>query len=556
MAIGENTKLFFKYGSQENYKNLKAKDAGTFYVTSDTHRLYLGSDLLSQAVLVVATTKELPGGVNGTGIDPGQIAYVIDGNILCIKRPATDDLAEGWTQLNPNTDTTIKSIQHVVSNVVNGNAATLKTSLTDSKENSIETANPVSIKGDAASGILVSADGSAITIKNSPLAVKDVTDGIQLGFSDSNNVVLKGDGVTTVNHTENAITIRSTDTKVTSGTLAAAPKASGFGITASVTQSNGTESNTINLGTEGGVTIDPIIAIGKAGESTGTSTTRFANGTATLDVYTTKQVDDAIDQAKQTMNAMTYKGKVGGADGIKALPTTGVAIGDTYIVGAPNGYQIAEGSPIYPLGTLIIAKAKSGVTEDDKGFLPANGVDWDAVKTSDIDTTYTLVPLAGDKKIQLKSSVEGNDSTLQFVGDAAINVAIGGSNTTPTVTLTHTKHIPTTTENPTAITQTTGKSAKVTYLSGLTFDAFGHVATMTTTDATLLDTVNTKFSILGSVTTANKEIKLGFSLQDSAKNTVENAIKVKSETLQITASNETSDPKNAVVSADIVWGTF
>ena len=552
MAIEQNTKLFFKYGTQAKYTALNAKDAGTFYVTSDTHRLYLGSDLLSQAVLVVATTKNLPGGVNGTGIDSGQIAYVIDGNILCIKRPATTDLPEGWTQLNPNTDTTIESIQHVISNVADGNAATLKTSLTNSNGDAINS-DPVSIKGDAASGILVSSKDSAITIKNSSLAVKDAIGGIQLGFTDSNNVILKGDGATTVSHTENAITIKSTDTKVTSGTLEAAPKASGFGITASVTQSNGT---TTNLGTEAGVIIDPIIAIGKEGESTGTSTVHFANGTATLDVYTTKQVDDAIDQAQKAMNAMTYKGKVGGTDGIKALPTTGVAIGDTYIVGASNGYQIAEGSPVYPLGTLIIAKAKDGAVEGEDGTLPAGKVDWDAVKTSDTDTTYTLVPLAADKKIQLKPSTGGDGSTLKFAGDDAINVTIGGPEATPTVTLTHTKHTPTTTKNPTAITQATGKSAEVTYLSGLTFDAFGHVATMTTTDATLLDTVNEKLSILGSVTTANKEIKLGFSLQDSAKNTVENAIKVKSETLQITASNETSDPKNAVVSADIVWGTF
>ena len=552
MPITENTKLFFKYGTQTKYADLiknNNTDAGTFYVTSDTHRLYLGSDLLSQAVLVVATTRELPGGVNGTGIDPGQIAYVIDGNILCIKRPATDDLAEGWTQLNPNTDTTIESIQHVISNVINGNAATLKTSLTNSKGENIGS-DVISIKGDAASGILVSADGSTITIKNSSLAVKDATSGIQLGFSDSNNVVLKGEGATTVSHTDNAITIKSTDTKVTSGTLAAAPKTSGFGITASVTQSDGT---TIDLGTEDGVIIDPIIAIGKAGESTGTSTVHFADGTATLDVYTTKQVDDAIDQAQKAMNAMTYKGKV---DADHKLPTTGVAIGDSYIVGDPDGYKIADGGSTYPLGTLIIAKAKAGASEGADGTLASKDLEWDAVLTSDTDTTYTLVPLATDKKIQLKPSAGGDGSTLQFVGDDAINIAIGGSSAAPTVTLTHKESTPSTTPSETNVTQVTGESATLTYLSGLTFDKFGHVATMITTNATLLDTVNKKFSILGSVTTENKEVKLGFSLQDSGNNSVENAIKLKSETLQITASNEETDPENAVVTADIVWGTF
>lgn len=549
MAIEQNTKLFFKYGTQAKYKALEAKDAGTFYVTSDTHRLYLGSDLLSQAVLVVATTKELPGGVNGTGIDPGQIAYVINGNILCIKRPATGDLAEGWTQLNPNTDTTIASITHTIANIADGNAATLKTTLTDSNKDE-KYSNVVSIKGDASSGILVSADNSAITIKNSDLAVKDVTGGLQLGFTDSNCVTLKGDGATKVSHTENAITISSTDTKVTKGTLAAAPKASGFGITASVTQSDGA---TIDLGTEAGATINPIIAIGKAGESTGTSTVTFANGTATLDVYTTEQVDDAIDKAQRAMNAMTYKGKI---DATHKLPTTKVAIGDTYIVGDPDGYQIAAGGDTYPLGTLIIAKAKGDAVEGADGSLPSGGVDWDAVLTSDTDTTYTLVPLAGDKKIQLKPSVGGDGSTLQFVGDDAINVTIGGSSTAPTVTLTHTEHTPTTTPSETNVTQVTGESATLTYLSGLTFDKFGHVATMTTQSATLLDTVNKTLSINGSAVTANKEVKLGFSLQDSAKNVVENAIKLKSETLQITASNETTGSKNAVVTADIVWGTF
>ena len=49
-----NNNVFFKLGQQSAYNGLTSRDAGTFYVTSDTHRLYLGDNLLSQAVEVIS----------------------------------------------------------------------------------------------------------------------------------------------------------------------------------------------------------------------------------------------------------------------------------------------------------------------------------------------------------------------------------------------------------------------------------------------------------------------------------------------------------------------
>ena len=84
--------VLFKKGLQASLP--VSRDAGTFYVTTDTHRLYLGNDLLSQAVEVVENINALPS--SAAVKVKGQFYYAEAENVLCtIKNGA-------WVQINPD----------------------------------------------------------------------------------------------------------------------------------------------------------------------------------------------------------------------------------------------------------------------------------------------------------------------------------------------------------------------------------------------------------------------------------------------------------------------
>lgn len=543
MAIEQNTKLFFKYGTQAKYKELAAKDAGTFYVTSDTHRLYLGSDLLSQAVLVVEDLDHLP---NSAGVDAGQIAYVSNGNILCIKKKDT-----GWTQLN--SDTYVKSMTQAATSTSGQNQATVITSLEKNHKNfgSEDPSASVVFKGSTETGVNVTTDSTgAVVISNASLAVqKDAASGgVKLGFAgSSNNVTLKGAGATTVDFSDSAITITSTDndTKVTGASLTnAADPTAGFILSGEINLSDTTK-------VEYTTTLDPRIAIGGTASKTIVPfKLSDGKGVASLDVYTKGEVDAAIKTAEKAMNAMTYKGKVSKT---KPLPTAenSVSIGDAYIV-EENEFQIGGEGTKYPVGTLIIAKAKAGVTENAEGFLPANGVVWDAVLTSDTDTTYTFGANTSAKQVLLSPSTGTSDGGLTFsTGTSPLTSTVSASGTKLSDITVSIEHNEKTAKNgtPVSVEQTTGADASLSYISNVTFDAYGHVDTITKGTAKIVDT---KLSTLSFSAPTGSGLML--TAGDNHNGELSAGLTFKSTTLNISTSVENN--KDAVVTADIVWGTF
>lgn len=541
MAIEQNTKLFFKYGTQDKYKALEAKDAGTFYVTSDTHRLYLGSDLLSQAVLVVADVEHLP---NSAGVDAGQIAYVSKDNILCIKKDGA-----GWTQLN--SDTYVESMSQVATSTSEQNQVTVTTSLVKNHKDvgSEDPSASVVFKGSTETGVNVTADDTgAVVISNASLAVQKVSGGVELGFANSsNNVTLKGAGATTVDFSDSAITITSTDndTKVTGASLTNnADQNAGFILSGEINLSNNTK-------VEYTTTLDPRIAIGGTASKTIVPfKLSDGKGVASLDVYTKGEVDAAIKTAEKAMNAMTYKGKV---NKTKPLPTAenSVSIGDAYVV-EEEGFQIGGEGAAYPVGTLIIAKAAAGVTENANGFLPANGVVWDAVLTSDTDTTYTFGANTSAKQVLLNPSTGTSDGGLTFsTGTSPLTstVSASGINLSDiTVSIEHNKKAAKD-GTPVSVEQTTGADASLNYISNVTFDAYGHVDTITKGTAKIVDT---KLSTLSfSAPTASG---LMLTATDNKNGELSAGLTFKSTTLNISTSAVANG--DATVTADIVWGTF
>lgn len=82
---------------------------GTFYLTSDTNRLYIGKNVdgkgvravpVNQGALPVPSVDSLP---SAEAAIPGQFYYVTSSNILCVSSNGK------WVQINPNTDTTLST---------------------------------------------------------------------------------------------------------------------------------------------------------------------------------------------------------------------------------------------------------------------------------------------------------------------------------------------------------------------------------------------------------------------------------------------------------------
>ena len=98
-----NNKVMFKMGPQANINALFNGGAtnGTFYLTDDTNRLYIGKNgkavAVNQGVIQVESVTEL----NSTEAEMGQFYYVKDTNILCVRSGGK------WVQINPDTDTKI-----------------------------------------------------------------------------------------------------------------------------------------------------------------------------------------------------------------------------------------------------------------------------------------------------------------------------------------------------------------------------------------------------------------------------------------------------------------
>lgn len=106
--MADTLNIMFKRGPQTNLNtiiNNGKSEAGCFYLTTDTNRLYVGQDankppvLLNQTVQIVASVDSLPviGSTNGPAVN--DFYYCTKENILAVYTGGTQ-----WKQINANTD--------------------------------------------------------------------------------------------------------------------------------------------------------------------------------------------------------------------------------------------------------------------------------------------------------------------------------------------------------------------------------------------------------------------------------------------------------------------
>ena len=560
ISAGKN--IQFLLGTQANLEKYISGSStaaeGTFYLTNDTHRLYVGTSLgtavpVNEGVITVPNLDAL----QNVSAHPGEFYYVKAGNILCVYD------GKQWVQINNNTNTYVKATDTVVSLADQVATITTKYTMNDgttpiSDSWNLAVADGVKVSIDAATdkviltgvvndsfGVSAASNIATVTLRDS--FNNEKTFKIKTGDTNTMTVGASAEGDAVVLNVKN---MANTGLEVT-------PEATGFRV--GVTDIMGTQSDVIN----------PSIKVGASSDDTKHKTLNFVNGTATLPIYTKEEIDDI----KLALNAMTYRGLVGTSASstnpqkvIKAWATVkagSAEIGDTYLFAE----QVTDGSNVYSKGTMAIAR---GV--ETNGVIPAGNVIWDFVEsTVNTDTKYELnnqataagtagfVQLVGKlggitesgKKVFFEDGTAIKASvTVDNDGHAHISFAhegITASKTTGTVA-----------QGVATYASSNDKSEKVTTIESITVNAQGHVTNLKTNTITLKDTnavINSVGMSVGAADAA-KEVVLTSSVQlkDGAGTTMTaktGTLKMKSDTLVF---NQVDSGKTLGI--DLVWGSF
>lgn len=563
ISAGKN--IQFLLGTQANLEKYISGSStaaeGTFYLTNDTHRLYVGTSLgtavpVNEGVITVPNLDAL----QNVSAHPGEFYYVKAGNILCVYD------GKQWVQINNNTNTYVKATDTVVSLADKVATITTKYTMNDgttpiSDSWNLAVADGVKVSIDAATdkviltgvvndsfGVSAASNIATVTLRDS--FNNEKTFKVKTGDTNTMTVGASAEGDAVVLNVKN---MANTGLKVT-------PEATGFRV--GVTDIMGTQSDVIN----------PSIKVGASSDDTKHKTLNFVNGTATLPIYTKEEIDDI----KLALNAMTYRGLVGTSASstnpqkvIKAWATVkdgSAEIGDTYLFAE----QVTDGSNVYSKGTMAIAR---GV--ETNGVIPAGNVIWDFVEsTVNTDTKYELnnqataagtagfVQLVGKlggitesgKKVFFEDGTAIKASvTVDNDGHAHISFAhegITASKTTGTVA-----------QGVATYASSNDKSEKattITTIESITVNAQGHVTNLKTNTITLKDTnavINSVGMSVGAADAA-KEVVLTSSVQlkDGAGTTMTaktGTLKMKSDTLVF---NQVDSGKTLGI--DLVWGSF
>ena len=563
ISAGKN--IQFLLGTQANLEKYISGSStaieGTFYLTNDTHRLYVGTSAgtavpVNEGVITVSNIDAL----QHVSAHPGEFYYVTAGNILCVYD------GKQWVQINNNTDTYLAKTDTVVSLADQVATITTKYTMNDGTTSSSDSWNLA-----VAEGVKVSIDAATdkvilTGVVNDSFGVSAASNIATVTLRDSFNnektfKVKTGDITTmTVGASAEGDVVVLNVKDMSNTALKVTPEATGFRV--GVTDIMGTQSDVIN----------PSIKVGASSDDTKHKTLNFVNGTATLPVYTKEEIDDI----KLALNAMTYRGLVGTSASstnpqkvIKAWATVkagSAEIGDTYLFAE----QVTDGSNVYSKGTMAIAR---GV--ETNGVIPAGNVIWDFVEsTVNTDTKYELnnqatatgvngfVQLVGKlggiteagKKVffedgtAIKASVSVDDDGHAHVSFS--HEGITAAQTTGTVA-----------QNAATYASSDNRAENVTTITALesiTVNAQGHVTNFKTNTITLKDTNAVINSVGMSVGAANaaKEVVLTSSVQ--LKDGAGTIMTAKSGTLKMKSDTLVFNQKDggASLGIDLVWGSF
>lgn len=204
-----------------------------------------------------------------------------------------------------------------------------------------------------------------------------------------------------------------------------------------------------------------------------------------------------VDEKLNAVNAMTYKGTVGGTSStVTTLPSSGVKVGDTYKVATKGSY----GGHSCDVGDLLIA------TGTETNGVISTGLTWTYVPSGDdTDTQHNISVVDGD---DLADIVLGNNTgtattKVTVKGGTAIN--IDGDDTNDIITVSH-EDVSRTDGTVTAVSPAHGKS--FTVVDTVETNSQGHVTSVKTKTVNLPSDNNTTYTISAVDVTGEADAKL------------------------------------------------
>ena len=544
MADYTGSAVKFKLGTQASLNALKNDPAkkwevGTFYLTSDSSRLYIGQAdelaLLNKSVEIYDNLNALK--AKGKSYE-GDIAYCVDENVLAYYNGTT------WAQINPDDDTILTALTQVVSSVDKG--VKITTGGTNNDAGKTITAADVTITG--ANGAQVAmANNKALTITGDTYtlnaqehAANDIDLVLNSALQDDSTVHIKGGDNVTITKTadSNGIQITAKDTKLNDISL-------GLGDNGEL-QVGATDTGNTN-----------VLKKQKLGYFVDGSYYGIGSDTKQVDlpVYSKEEVDNLIKK----LDGMTYRGTIGTSgttftmdasfNVLKGGTATEIHIGDMFLVqGGKLTYATGKQAGI---GDMLIATAKDGKSETN-GVLAIGDVEWTYVPAgddADIDTTYIFKASGITDSMTITSSNGGGTvGKIAFTeGDGIVIESTDNGGSSPNQLSVNIKHgtydTAETTDNKPL---TNGGTFNV--IDSITYDN-GHISGINTKT---IQTVEykpgpdsaSKDAGANSVTVKHT-LSAGGNLvsDDNAK------MVLSSDTLKLTASGNT-------VTADLVWGSF
>ena len=574
MAL-ENQKILFLQGTQAKLDGMTSSTVGAFYLTNDTHRLYLGMSAtaapvpVNQGVTFLANENALPN-MNSASDEQkknvaGQFYFLTDKNILCVYSN------NQWVQIN--SDTTIKEVKFGAEADTNG-GVNVSLAITDTR-NTIKTADNLILKGN--SNVTIKASDATISgsaVKVITFSVPDgdtyslgteITNGVDFGNPNANGGVGKiilnaSKGADTSVNIEAGKNIKITgsgtndkDIKIEGkdfgldSVIVTPEKAEGFSITVK---------NNANQQKDG--FLNPIIKVD-------TNTAKYVKGTADLSnfVYSKKQVDDKF----VGLDAMRYMGTVASINDLVAL--TDVENGNTYKF---TGADIKVSSLTADQKTKINTE---GLTEIHRGdVFIAKGTEvsgvlvgdwtWDVIPSGDeSDTTYKFQ--GSDTGIILKEAGGQDRGTLDFATNEYLSVvtSVSADKLDTTVTVNH-KELTTPIDNnaePTAKDKMAAGSANESTYEFVTHkvsvDGAGHVTDIVKEKHTIVDTHN-NIQNDGTGTTVGTSTEAGAvtvapTVQMKDGDRADLSFDVASKSLKVTAGTNAKIP---TVNIELEWGSF
>lgn len=546
MADYTGNAVKFKLGTQASLNTLKASqkgwEVGTFYLTSDSSRLYIGQAdelaLLNKTVEIYTNLEALR--AKTTVSTEGDIAYCVTENVLAYYNGTT------WNQINPDDDTILTALVQSVSSVTNG--VKITTGGTNSDPKKAVTGADVTITGDKgvqvartdSTALKITGDTYALNVQEHSGTTNDIDLVLDSALQNDSTVHIKGGDNVTITKTadSNGIQIAAKDTKLNDISL-------GLGDNGEL-QVGASDTGNTN-----------VLKKQKLGYFVDGSYYGIGSDTKQVDlpVYSKEQVDNLFKK----LDGMTYRGTIGTSgttftmnasfNVLKGGTATDIHIGDMFLVqGGSLTYATGKTAKT---GDMLIATAKDGKSETN-GVLAIGDVEWTYVPAgddADIDTTYIFKASGTTDSMTITSSNGGGTvGKIAFTeGDGIVIESTDNGGTSPNQLSVNIKHgtydTAETTDNKSL---TNGGTFNV--IDSITYDN-GHISGINTKT---IQTVEykpgpdsaSKDAGANSVTVKHT-LSAGGNLvsDDNAK------MVLSSDTLKLTASGNT-------VTADLVWGSF